>query len=82
MAKIIKDGKGIGIVTAGRDGWVKLWQVTNESINEVGSYKEHEGFVNSVAYIPTIPDYTEGKFILFLIFAINSCFRCYYERWN
>lgn len=69
MSKIIKDGKGIGIVTAGRDGWVKLWQITNDSsefINEVGSYKEHEGFVNSVAYIPTIPDYTEGKNIYFI----------------
>lgn len=56
MAKVSSDQ----IATAGRDGWVKLWRIGTEGIEEIASYKEHEGFVNSVAYIPSIPEYPQG----------------------
>lgn len=75
MAKLVNDEE---IVTAGRDGYVKLWHISEDSINDIASYKEHEGFVNSVAYIPSIPEYPEGKgkivFCVFIIFVFRRCY--------
>ena len=59
MAKIANDR----IVSAGRDGAVKIWQIDRETdgINEVLSYREHDGFVNSVAFIPETLEFPQGK---------------------
>lgn len=57
-------------MTAGRDGAVRIWQIESDGLmNELNCYMEHEGFVNSVAFIPETTEYPEGRkqriFILF-----------------
>lgn len=53
------------IATAGRDGAVRLWQIGDDkNCVETLCIKEHEGFVNAVAFIPSTSDYSEGKILL------------------
>lgn len=49
-------------MTAGRDGAVKLWKFDGGNWVQVGCIEEHEGFVNSIAFIPSTSDYPNGKF--------------------
>ena len=76
------------IATVGRDGKVKLWRILEgTSVEEIACYKEHEGFVNSVTFIPSIPYYPEGKKTkrntrnVNVIFA-DCCLRCSAEWGN
>ena len=56
MAKISNNQ----IVTAGRDGAVRLWQIEEGNCFETLCIKEHEGFVNAVTFIPSTSDYPNG----------------------
>lgn len=50
-------------MSTGRDGSVKLWKFDGDEIIKINEYKEHEGFINSIAFIPSTPEYTEGKIL-------------------
>lgn len=47
-------------LSAGRDGAVRLWQSSEASSIQILEFKEHEGFVNSVAFIPSTEEYPRG----------------------
>lgn len=56
------DDASIQFLTASRDSTVKLWNFSPKTgeCEEVLCVEEHEGFVNSVAFLKDISEYPKG----------------------